>query len=65
MKDFTPHPFTFRPLGEGTVDLAGVVDALRGAGYDGWLTVELDTYDGDPGEAARRSRAYLEGLLAR
>ena len=33
-------------------------------GYDGWLVVELDSYDGDPREAARISKTYLEKLLA-
>lgn len=65
LKDFTPDPFGFLPLGEGSVDLAGVVDALRDADYNGWLTVELDAYEGDPAEAARRSRAHLEALLTR
>ena len=65
LKDFTADPFAFLPLGDGMVDLSGVIDALREAGYDGWLTVELDAYEGNPAEAARRSRAYLEELLAR
>ena len=34
----------FCRFGEGSVDLAGVVDALRGGGYDGWLVVEQDRY---------------------
>jgi len=64
LKDYTPDPFAFRPLGDGIIDLAGVVAALRVAGYDGWMTVELDEHDGDPADAARRSREHLEELLA-
>lgn len=63
LKDFTPQPFGFYPLGRGTVDIPGVVRALREAGYDGWATVELDEYDGSPAEAAAASRRYLEPLL--
>jgi inosose dehydratase len=59
LKDLTPGPFSFRPLGEGTIDLIGVVAALRAAGYDGWLTVELDEYHGARVDVARRSREYL------
>ena len=33
-------------------------------GFDRWLIVELDAYDGDPREAARISKQALDGLLA-
>lgn len=59
LKDFRPEPFAFLPLGDGTVDIPAVLAALRDVGHDGWLTVELDEYDGDPGAAAKQSRAYL------
>lgn len=49
----------FLPLGVGDVDLGAVVDAIRAAGYDDWVTVELDGYDGDPTAAAAASRAFL------
>ncbi len=64
LKDFTPQPFGFHPLGRGSVDIPGVIRALREADYDGWATVELDEYDGAPGDAAAESRRYLEPLLA-
>ncbi|NLE44194.1 MAG: sugar phosphate isomerase/epimerase [Chloroflexi bacterium] len=35
-------------LGEGIVDVAGVIRELRGCGYDGWLSVEVETADHDP-----------------
>ena len=63
LKDFIPEPFGFHPLGRGTVDIPGVVRALRDAGYAGWATVELDAYDGAPGEAAAASLRYLRPLL--
>jgi protein FrlC len=50
--------------GEGTVDFAGLIDLLRVAGYDGFLSAELAwDYTADPvpaiTEAARRIRALL------
>jgi inosose dehydratase len=64
LKDFTPDPFGFHPLGRGTIDFPGVLDALRAADYDGWATVELDEYDGAPDEAAVESFGYLQSLMA-
>jgi|TARA_B110000211_G_scaffold27712_1_gene28199 inosose dehydratase len=42
----------FTPLGHGDVDIAGVVQALEGAGYQGWYVIEQDTAitDGMPAE---------------
>lgn len=58
----------FRPLGEGDLDLRGVLDALDAAGYTGWLVLEQDTVlrdepptGGGPAAAARRSLRYLNG----
>lgn len=50
----------FRPLGRGQVDLWGVVEALGAIGYNGWITVELDSYAGPPKEAAELAWQYLE-----
>jgi inosose dehydratase len=63
LKDFRADPFAFLPLGEGDLDFPAILAALRDAGHDGWVTVELDSFDGPPGEAARRSRAYLASLM--
>ena len=49
----------FVPLGEGVLDLGGVLTVLRETGFDGWLTVEADGWDGDPSKGARTSMAYL------
>lgn len=39
----------YRPLGEGDVDIRGIVAALEGAGYTGWYVLEQDTVlDGEP-----------------
>jgi len=64
LKDFTAEPFAFLPLGRGELDFRAFLEELDRAGYDGWITIELDAYDGAPGEAARESRHYLESLLA-
>jgi inosose dehydratase len=55
---------TFVPLGDGVLDVAGVLDALRKSGYDGWIMVETDGWPGDSAEGARRSIAELRRLLA-
>ncbi len=64
LKDLSTDPFRFLPLGEGSIDLRAVVRAVLDSGYDGWLVVELDDYDGDPRSAAVASKTYLDALLA-
>ena len=62
----------YRPLGEGDLDLPAVLDALRGAEYDGWYVLEQDVVlDAEPrpgagpmAEAAR-SLDYLRRILQR
>jgi inosose dehydratase len=59
----------YRPLGQGDVDVAGVVGSLEAAGYRGWYVLEQDTVlDGPPegagpARAVRESLDYLRGLL--
>ena len=62
LKDISLATQQFLPLGQGDLDLADVVRAVREAGYDSWLIVELDAYDGDPRKAAEISRAHLAEL---
>lgn len=39
----------YAPLGDGDVDIAGVVSALEAAGYQGWYVLEQDcALDGEP-----------------
>ncbi|WP_163567755.1 TIM barrel protein [Fodinicola feengrottensis] len=59
----------FRPLGAGDIDIAAVVRALSGAGYQGWYVLEQDiklagapTGDGPKADVAA-SAAYLRSLL--
>lgn len=35
--------FLETPLGDGNVDYAKYINALRGIGYDGYLTIERET----------------------
>lgn len=57
----------YRPLGEGDVDLGGVLELLQGTGYRGWyvleqdvmLVAEPDTKDG-PSVDVGKSLAFLE-----
>ncbi len=64
LKDARLSPLEFLPLGAGEIDFESVLEALRETGYDGWLIVELDSYDGDPREAAAQSKSHLDRLLA-
>jgi inosose dehydratase len=48
----------FRPLGLGDVDLAGVVEALEAACYQGWYVLEQDTIlTGEPARGRPRGSA--------
>jgi inosose dehydratase len=63
LKDIDPETGSFVPLGEGALDVDGVMAALTTAGYDGWVTVELDAW-GDPLAGAAASRRRLDPHLA-
>lgn len=64
LKDFKYATGEFLPLGQGDIDFPGVLAAVRSSGYDSWLMVELDSYDGDPKKAAEISKQYLDDLIA-
>lgn len=57
----------FRPLGQGDVDIAGMVEVLEEAGYAGWYVLEQDVMlPGEPSGAGpvadvRTSRDFLIG----
>jgi inosose dehydratase len=63
LKDLRKDTFSFLPLGQGELDLPDIVQAIKESGYDSWLMVELDEYDGDPRAAAEISKKYLDALL--
>ena len=62
LKDARFDPLTFVPVGEGDLDVAGILTALDAIGFDGWLTLELDGYDGEPSAAAAISRDTVTRL---
>ena len=60
----------FRPLGDGDVDVGGVVDRLEGSGYRGWYVLEQDSVvETEPKEGegpvveVRKSLGYLRERL--
>ena len=59
----------FRPLGEGTVDIAAMIEVAEARGYDGWYVLQQDVMlDGEPaGEGpvanVRASLDYLERFV--
>jgi inosose dehydratase len=58
----------FCRLGDGDVDVDGVLDALRERDYSGWLVVEQDIIpdpDDPPGQADQEQRANREFLRER
>jgi inosose dehydratase len=60
----------YRPLGEGDVDVRGVLEPLEAVGYGGWYVLEQDIMlDAEPGpgagpvESVRRSLAFLSRVF--
>ena len=53
----------FVEFGLGTIDLQGIIDVLKAADYDGWVTVELDQSTRGPRESLRMNKEYLEDRL--
>jgi inosose dehydratase len=59
----------YQPLGQGDVDVKGVVSALETVGYEGWYVLEQDTIltsapaDEGPVKNVRQSLHYLRTLL--
>jgi sugar phosphate isomerase/epimerase len=50
--------------GFGEVDFVPIFGALKQAGYDGWVSVEVFQYDEGPEVIARESLAYLKKACA-
>lgn len=61
LKDYRANPFTFLPLGEGELDMKGIVQTLVDIQYTGWITVELDSHP-NPKLAAEISKKFLSSL---
>jgi inosose dehydratase len=54
----------FVPLGQGEQHYDQILAALKGAGYDDWITVELDSFP-DPKRGAEISKAFIEQIIVR
>ena len=65
LKDVILDPFSWMPLGRGSLDFEDILSAIKESGYDSWLMVELDNYAGDPTEAAQISMDFLNDLMPR
>ncbi len=51
--------------GDGAIDFAATVKAIRAIDYQGWITIELYPYIEDPDKAASRAISYVKPLLAK
>jgi inosose dehydratase len=60
LKDYKEGAFL--PLGEGHQKFTEMVSLLREMNYEGWITIELDSYE-DPLKGAQISKAYLKERL--
>jgi sugar phosphate isomerase/epimerase len=49
--------------GEGAIDFAATLQAIRATGYDGWITIELYPYVDDPDAAARTARERVSQIM--
>lgn len=52
-------------LGQGAIDISQVLDTIHETGYDGFVTVELYTYEDRPVEAVREAMKYLQAWKER
>lgn len=50
--------------GDGAIDFAATLRAIRSIDYQGWVTIELYPYIENPDDAAYRARQYILSLLA-
>jgi sugar phosphate isomerase/epimerase len=50
--------------GEGAIDFAATLRAIRATGYTGWITIELYPYVDDPDAAARTALERVAAILA-
>jgi sugar phosphate isomerase/epimerase len=56
---------TWAPIAGGVVDIAALLAALRGVGYDGWVAFEDFSTEQPAAERVRSNLAYVKGLLPR
>jgi len=63
IKDFNTDTKQFVALLTGSVDYPRVMNALRGVGYDGWLTAELSRYSQFPEQFVHDTARHLQWII--
>lgn len=63
IKDFNTNSRTFVPLLTGTLDFPRTINALRGVGYNDYLTAELASYPQYPEQMVLDTGAHLQCIL--
>jgi sugar phosphate isomerase/epimerase len=63
MRDIDGLMREFVPVGEGVMDFAAIVEALRATGFNGFATIEQDKYPGDMKAICRRYREIMKECL--
>jgi len=63
-RDLAGRPFSGAVVGQGEVDLADVLGVLRGAGYDGWLSLEFEGPEHSSTVGVPQSLAAARAILA-
>ena len=63
IKDFNTDTKQFVALLTGSVDYPRVMSALRGVGYDGWLTAELSRYSQFPEQFVHDTARHLQWII--
>ncbi len=63
IKDFNVESRQFVALLTGSVDYPRVINALRGVGYDGWLTAELARYSQFPAQFVQDTARHLQWII--
>jgi sugar phosphate isomerase/epimerase len=53
----------FTELGTGVVNFPALWEIMRGAGFAGWIVVDLDYTDLDPAQSCHINKSYLDDLL--
>ena len=53
----------FAPLGQGSAQIATIIDRFANADFKGWVVIEQDTCAGDPTDTARANLEFAASVL--